>query len=60
MIRRAALTATALILCGGLAAPAFAAVTDTASTATSHGVCVFGGNSNTGSHDGICVWIPTN
>lgn len=62
MIRRAALSAVALTVLGGLAVPAVAAESGTgtpASRTQTYVYCVALDNTRTGGRDGVCVWIPT-
>jgi hypothetical protein len=62
VIRRAALSAVALTVLGGVAVPALAAEThqQTGTGSRDYVYCVSLDNSKTGGRDGVCVWIPTN
>jgi hypothetical protein len=53
VIRRSFLAALALLIVGGVAAPALASA---GSIGT--GICVLGTNHTNGTRDGICVWMP--
>ena len=58
MIRRTVLASFALLVLGGATAPAWAGSTDDGTGKGEHVLCIAGGNRSTGSHDGICIWIP--